>query len=168
MVYCDPNTGNFLTHLSHQASRQNMPFKGWQNLLEVPIASQHTHHTHPPIFYSFNLSSIIMPGAHQCANAVRHAIEFNRGASHLQQEPIFSKLPHHYLMDQTLTLSSLLVQISICCTAQLLPSLSEVIPIIWLHCLMTFGMKILFWQPLVLVVVNSLGWRFLPTKRCCW
>ena len=20
----------------------------------------------------------------------------------------------------------------------------------------------------MLVIVNSLGWRFLPTKRCCW
>ena len=35
-----------------------MPFKEWQNLLEVPIALQHTHQTHPPILYfSFTSSS---------------------------------------------------------------------------------------------------------------
>ena len=70
--------------------------------------------------------------------------------------------------DQILTISSLLVQISTHHIARLLPFLSEVIHIIQLHHSITYGMKILFWQPLILVVVNSLGWRFFPTKRCCW
>ena len=33
---------------------------------------------------------------------------------------------------------------------------------------MTYGTLTLFWQPLILVVVNCLGWRYLHTKKLCW
>ena len=59
-----------------------MPFKGWRNLLEVPIVSGHLLTTHPPIFYS--LLIIDMPSSsRQRVNAVRRAIEFNWEASPL-------------------------------------------------------------------------------------
>ena len=75
--------GNFLTHFSHRASRRNMPFKEWRNLLEVPIASQQPLTTHPPIHY-FSYLPINMPSSsRQRVNAVRRAIEFNREASPL-------------------------------------------------------------------------------------
>ena len=81
--YEEQRPGNFLTHLSHWASQQNMPFKEWQNLLEVPITSQHTYcsSSHPLLFHIF---FFFMPGSScQCVNTTQRAIEFNREASPL-------------------------------------------------------------------------------------
>ena len=161
--------GNLLTHLSHQAFWQNIPFKEWQNLLEVHITAQHLFHTHPPIIYLLLLllhHARSLPTCQRCP--LCHRVQQGSLSSHLQQEPVFGKSFHHWLMRQTLTLSSLLVQISTHRTAQPLCSLSKVIPIVLHHRSMTYGMKILFWRPLVLLVINFLGWRFLPTKRHCW
>ena len=59
-----------------------MPFKGWRNLLEVPIVSGHLLTTHPPIYNSLHI--IDMPSSsRQRVNAVRRASEFNREASPL-------------------------------------------------------------------------------------
>ena len=125
-----------------------MPFKGWRNLLEVPIVSGHPLTTHPPNLYSSHI--IDMPSSsRQRVNATRRAIEFNREAS-------------------PLILSSLPVQISTRRTVRPLPSLSEAIPIVRRRRSTTYGMPILFWRPLVSVVVNCLGWRYLHTKRPCW
>ena len=57
-----------------------MPFKGWQNLLEVPITSAYSPLILPSSTYIF---FIVMPGTRQCVNTTRHAIEFNREASPL-------------------------------------------------------------------------------------
>ena len=86
----------------------------------------------------------------------------------LQPEPVRGKSSHHWLMESTLTLSSPLIQISTRHTARPLRSLSEAIPIVRHRHLTTCGTPTLFWRPLVSVIVNSLGWRYLHTKRPCW
>ena len=97
-----------------------------------------------------------------------HRVQQGGLASHLQPKPVRGKSSHHWVMELTLTLSSLLVQISTRRTVRPLRSLSKAIPIVRRCRSTTCGMPILFWRPLVSVVVNCLGWRYLHTKRPCW
>ena len=146
-----------------------MPFKGWRNLLEVLIASQQPLTTHPPIFYSLYLhrhAFFFSPESQRYSMC--HQVQQGGISLDLQPEPVRGKSSHHWLMESTLTLSSLLIQISTCRTARPLPSLSEAIPIVRRRRSTTCGTPILFWRPLVSVVVNCLGWRYLHTKRLCW
>ena len=97
-----------------------------------------------------------------------HRVQQGGLASHLQSKPVRGKSSHHWLMESTLTLSSLLVQISTRRTAWPLHSLSEAIPIAQRRRSTTCGMPILFWRPLMSVIVNCLSWRYLHTKKLCW
>ena len=108
--YGEQRPGNFLTNLSCWASQQNMLFKGWQNLLGVPIALQHTYHSssHLLLFHIFFYHYARNSQTCQCYSSC-HQVQQGGLSSHLQWKPVFSKSSHHWLMDKTLTLSSLLV-----------------------------------------------------------
>ena len=128
-----------------------------------------THHSssHLLLFSYLHQHAFFFSPEGQCYSTC-HRVQQGGLASHLQPKPVQGKSSHHWLMELTLTLSSLLVQISTRCTARPLPSLSEVTPIVRRRRLTTCGMPTLFWRPLVSVVVNCLGWRYLHTKKLCW
>ena len=128
-----------------------------------------THHSssHPLLSYIFHRHAFFFLPEGQCYSTC-HRVQQGGISLNLQPEPVRGKLSHHWLMDLTLTLASLLVQISTRRTARLLPSLNEVIPIIRRQRSTTCGMPTLFWRPLVSVIINCLSWRYLHTKRLCW